>query len=131
MQPDIKKLLPHREPFLFAGDIVSCTPKSVIATYTFGDRKASVSRYVPAPLLLESMVQSAGAGVRLLGVASGVFALARIENAVFSGSAQYGQQIRFEIANIRLSEKIITQSGIGFIDNNEVLSAVWISVKIG
>lgn len=113
MGKTIKELLPHRAPFLFVDEILSVSNDEVIGVTTF-DNITNVLLHgstVPEIILIESMVQCGGAGVRLLGVTNGVFALAHIETAQFLKGVEYGMQVKYIIKNVRLSEKIIKQQG--------------------
>lgn len=81
-------------------------------------------------IIIESMAQCGGAGVKMLGIAQGLFGLANIENANFYKGVKFGDKVRYEIKNIRLSEKIIKQSGIAYVDEIPVADATWMCVRI-
>lgn len=81
--------------------------------------------YIPGTILIESMAQAGGAGVRLLGVTDGIFALVQIESAQFYAGARFGEQIRYVVKNARLSEKIIKQEGKAYIGDNLIFEASW------
>lgn len=76
------------------------------------------------------MAQCGGAGVRLLGVTNGIFALAYIETAEFLKGVLFGEQVKFVIRNLRLSEKIIKQSGKAYVGDDIVMEGSWMSIRI-
>lgn len=76
------------------------------------------------------MAQCGGAGVKLLGVTDGIFGLVSIEDAEFYAGAKFSEPVKFVIRNIRLSEKIIKQSGIAYAEDKPILRASWMCVKI-
>jgi 3-hydroxyacyl-[acyl-carrier-protein] dehydratase len=133
---EVEKLIPHRTPFLFVDQIVSFSNETIIGIKTFDDRdhwlKGSVpeSEYIPGTILIESMAQCGGAGVKLLGITNGFFGLVTIEDAEFYAPAKFREQIKFVVKNIRLSEKIIKQSATAYAGDKKILKASWMCVKI-
>lgn len=133
---EIEKLIPHRTPFLFVDQIMSFSNETIIGIKTFDERdlwlKGSVpeSEYIPGTILIESMAQCGGAGVKLLGITSGFFGLVSIEDTEFYAAAKFKDQIKFIVKNIRLSEKIIKQSGIAYVADKKIIKASWMCVKI-
>lgn len=136
MLKEIENLIPHRNPFLFVDKITSFSTETIIGIKTFDQRdvwlKGSVpkSDYIPGTILIESMAQCGGAGVKLLGITDGIFGLVSIENAEFFATAKFTDNIKFVIQNIRLSEKIIKQSGIAYVGDKEIIKATWMCVKL-
>ncbi|WP_447635824.1 3-hydroxyacyl-ACP dehydratase FabZ family protein [Flavobacterium microcysteis] len=136
MSKDIENLIPHRAPFLFVDEIVSVDKEQIVAIKTFDDTNFILKgsfpefNYVPGTILLESMAQCGGAGVRLLGVTNGIFALAYIETAEFLKGVLFGDQVKFVIQNLRLSEKIIKQSGKAYVGDDIVMEGSWMSIRI-
>lgn len=135
-QPNIKELLPHRDPFLFVDKIVSTSQNEIVATKLFSDKdewlKGSFpsSGFIPGMILVESMAQCGGAGIKLLGVADGIFALTSIDHVQFFSGGLYGKEIRYFIKNQRISSTIIKQSGTAFMDETKLIEASWMSVKV-
>lgn len=136
MSQEIENLIPHRTPFLFVDKIESFSNETIIGIKKFDERdiwlKGSVpmSEYIPGTILIESMAQCGGAGVKLLGITDGIFGLVSIENAEFHATAKFTDEIKFVIQNIRLSEKIIKQSGIAYIGDKKIIQATWMCVKL-
>ncbi|QSW88118.1 MULTISPECIES: 3-hydroxyacyl-ACP dehydratase FabZ family protein [Flavobacterium] len=136
MVQNIESLIPHRAPFLFVDEIASYTKETIIGFKTFDDNdywlKGSFPDldYIPGTILIESMAQCGGAGVKLLGVTDGIFGLVSIESAEFFAGAKFGDKIKFVVENLRLSEKIIKQQGTAYIEDTAILKASWMCVKI-
>ncbi|WP_417354081.1 3-hydroxyacyl-ACP dehydratase FabZ family protein [Flavobacterium sp.] len=133
---NIEQLIPHRYPFLFVDEIVSAKDNQIIGTVVFDSENLLLkwtfpgAGVVPNTILLESMAQCGGAGVRLLGVNKGIFALAHIEQSAFFAEVKYNHEVRHEITNIRMSEKIIKQTGKAYVGDALVMEATWMSIRI-
>lgn len=136
MSKTIEELIPHRKPFLFVDEIVSISREEIIGLQTFNDRDNPVLKgsfppdMIPGIIVLESMAQCGGAGVRMLGIAEGVFALAHIDTIKFYKTVGYNEQIRYIIKNIRLSAKMVKQEGRAYVNDELILEAAWLSIKI-
>ena len=132
----IEDLIPHRVPFLFVDEILSADEKEIVGMNVFDDSNVILKssylnyNYVPETILLESMAQCGGAGVRLLGISNGIFALVQIETARFYKGVKYGEQVKHIITNLRISEKIIKQSGKAYVGNELIFEASWMSLRI-
>ncbi|MFT3795523.1 3-hydroxyacyl-ACP dehydratase FabZ family protein [Flavobacterium sp.] len=136
MSQEIENLIPHRTPFLFVDEITSFSNETIIGHKTFDEKDNWLKgnfpefEYIPGTILIESMAQCGGAGVKLLGVTNGLFGLVSIDDAEFYAGARFTDQITYVIQNIRLSEKIIKQSGIVYVKDKKILKASWMCVKI-
>ncbi len=136
MEKNIEDLIPHRSPFLFVDELITVNEEEIVAEKTFDETNFILKgnfpeySYIPGTILIEAMAQCGGAGVRLLGVSNGIFALAYIETAQFFAGVKFDEKVTFVIKNIRMSEKIIKQSGKAFVNNNVVLEASWMSIRI-
>ncbi len=132
---DTVALLPHRDPFLFVDNILSATEEEIVGTITFDSSNKTLSTtfpnlgFVPGTILIEAMAQCGGAGVRLLNITDGLFALATIESAVFHKVVPHGISIRMVIRNLRLSERIIRQSGIAYVNEEPAIEATWTCIR--
>lgn len=132
----ITDLLPHRDPFLFVDKIVSSTEIEIIATKVFSKKDAWLkgsfpdSGFIPGMILVESMAQCGGAGIKLLGIADGIFALTSIDHVQFFSGGLYGKKIKYLIKNHRISSSIIKQSGIAMMGESKLMEASWMSVKV-
>jgi 3-hydroxyacyl-[acyl-carrier-protein] dehydratase len=136
MSQEIENLIPHRSPFIFLDNIESFSDESIIGYKRFDEKdnwlKGSFPGFdfIPGTILIESMAQCGGAGVKLLGATNGIFGLVSIEDAEFYTGAKFTDHIKFVIHNIRLSEKIIKQTGIAYVNEKKILKATWMCMKI-
>ncbi|WP_330442658.1 3-hydroxyacyl-ACP dehydratase FabZ family protein [Flavobacterium sp. C4GT6] len=133
---NIEQLIPHRYPFLFVDEIVSAKDNQIVGTVVFDSENLLLKwtfpgkGVVPNTILLESMAQCGGAGVRLLGVNKGIFALVHIEQSAFFDVVKYNDEVRHEVTNIRMSEKIIKQTGKAYVGDALIMEATWMSIRI-
>jgi 3-hydroxyacyl-[acyl-carrier-protein] dehydratase len=130
---DIESLLPHREPFLFVDEIVQADEKKIVAKHVFTEKefffKGHFPGYpvVPGVILVETMAQSGGAGLRKLGVLSGdsLFFFATADKVKFRRQVRPGDELRSEIENLRVSSKMIKQSGKAYVGDELAAEAEW------
>ena len=130
---EIEKLLPHREPFLFVDEIVEAGKDKIVARHIFTERefffKGHFPEYpvVPGVILIETMAQSGGAGLRKLGVLGddSLFFLATVDKVKFRRQVRPGEELRSEIVNLRVSPKMIKQSGKAYVGDELAAEAEW------
>jgi len=130
---EIENLLPHREPFLFVDEIVQADEKKIVAKHVFTEKefffKGHFPGYpvVPGVILVETMAQSGGAGVRKLGLLGddALFFLASVDKVKFRRQVKPGDEVRSEIENLRLSPRMIKQSGKAFVGDELAAEAEW------
>ncbi|MBZ4035539.1 beta-hydroxyacyl-ACP dehydratase [Flavobacterium sp. 17A] len=136
MNQKIEDLIPHRAPFLFVDEIISYTAETIIGLKTFTQEDAWLQgsfpdfNFVPGTILIEAMAQCGGAGVKLLGLAEGVFGLVSLDNIEFFAGVEFEKLVKFLVKNIRISEKIIKQSGEAFSDDKLIVKGEWLCVKL-
>ena len=131
---EIENLLPHREPFLFVDEIVEASNEKIIAKRLFTDKdfffKGHFPEYpvVPGVILIETMAQSGGAGLRKLGILGGdaLFFLASVDKVKFRRQVRPGDEVRSEIINLRVSPKMVKQSGKAFVGDELAAEAEWL-----
>jgi len=130
---DIESLLPHREPFLFVDEIVQADEKKIIAKHVFTEKefffKGHFPGYpvVPGVILVETMAQSGGAGLRKLGTLGdgSLFFLASVDKVKFRRQVKPGDEVRSEVENLRVSPKMIKQSGKAYVGDELAAEAEW------
>jgi 3-hydroxyacyl-[acyl-carrier-protein] dehydratase len=130
---EIEKLLPHREPFLFVDEIVQADDKKIIAKHVFTEKefffKGHFPGYpvVPGVILIETMAQSGGAGLRKLGIIGdgSLFFLASVDKVKFRRQVKPGDEVRSEVENLRVSPKMIKQSGKAYVGDELAAEAEW------
>ena len=133
---EIEKLLPHREPFLFVDEILQADDKKFIAKHVFTEKefffKGHFPEYpvVPGVVLVETMAQSGGAGLRKLGVLGddALFFLATIDKVKFRRQVRPGDEVRSEIENLRVSPRMIKQSGKAYVGEELAAEAEWMAL---
>jgi 3-hydroxyacyl-[acyl-carrier-protein] dehydratase len=134
MGNEIESLLPHREPFLFVDEIVSADKERITAKHVFTEKefffKGHFPQYpvVPGVILIETMAQSGGAGLRKLGVLGGdaLFFLGSVDKVKFRRQVRPGDEVRCEIENLRVSPKMIKQAGKAYVDGELAAEAEWL-----
>ena len=130
---EIEKLLPHREPFLFVDEIIEADEKKIIARHVFTEKEFFFAGHfpgypvVPGVILIETMAQSGGAGLRKLGVlgSDALFFLASVDKVKFRRQVRPGDEVRSEIENLRVSARMIKQSGKAYVGDELAAEAEW------
>jgi len=142
MSNEIEKLLPHREPFLFVDEIVEATNEKIVARHVFTENefffKGHFPQYpiVPGVILVETMAQSGGAGMKkLLAQKEGangdseegmLFFLASVDKVKFRRQVRPGELVRSEITNLRISSRMIKQAGKAYVGEELAAEAEWL-----
>ncbi|MDR2899978.1 MAG: 3-hydroxyacyl-ACP dehydratase FabZ [Treponema sp.] len=131
---EIEQLLPHRTPFLFVDELVEVSKEKITAKHVFTESefffKGHFPEYpvVPGVILVETMAQSGGAGLRKLGVLGGddLFFLASVDKVKFRRQVRPGDEVRSEIENLRVSSRMIKQSGKCYVGDELAAEAEWL-----
>ena len=133
---EIEKLLPHRDPFLFVDEIVEANEQKIIAKHTFTESeyffKGHFPEYpvVPGVILVETMAQSGGAGLRKCGLLSdnALFFFASVDKVKFRRQVRPGDIVRSEVENLRVSPRMIKQRGIAYVGDEVAAEAEWMCI---
>lgn len=129
----IEQLLPHRDPFLFVDTIDYIDEKKIVARHVFTKDefffKGHFPEYpvVPGVILIETMAQAGGAGLVRCGVLGGnsLFFLATVDKVKFRLQVRPDDEVRLEIENLRVSARMIKQSGKVFVGEKLATEAEW------
>jgi 3-hydroxyacyl-[acyl-carrier-protein] dehydratase len=133
---EIENLLPHREPFLFVDEIVEASKEKIIAKRKFTESefffKGHFPEYpvVPGVILVETMAQSGGAGLRKIGLlgADALFFFASVDKVKFRRQVRPGEEVRSEIVNLRVSPNMIKQQGKAYVGDELAAEAEWMCI---
>ncbi len=134
---NIKDLIPHRDPFLYVDRLEVVEERRIVGYRTFGEGeyffKGHFPSYpvVPGVILVETLAQCGGAGVRALykkqgKTPSGLFFLAAVEKIRFRKQVVPNDEVRLEIENLRISERGIRQRGVAYIGQEVAAEAEWL-----
>jgi len=130
---EIKGLLPHREPFLFVDSLEVWEGDEIVGYREFREDdfffKGHFPQYpvVPGVILVETMAQCGGAGLRKAGKLGGddLFFLTTVEKAKFRRQVKPGDRAKIVITNVRVGGRMIKQSGQILVEDEVAAEASW------
>ncbi|MFP4114019.1 MAG: 3-hydroxyacyl-ACP dehydratase FabZ [Spirochaetota bacterium] len=129
---DMKELLPHREPFLYVDRLETVSNEKIVGYRTFGESEFFFAGHfpdypvVPGVILVETMAQCGGAGIAESGLlANKLFLLATVEKAKFRRQVRPNDEVRLEIENVKISNRMIKQKGKAFVGDEVAAEAEW------
>lgn len=132
---EIEGFLPHRDPFLFVDEVRVIDAHHIEATRAWkGDEFFFVGHFphypvVPGVILVETLAQAGGVGVKLQGItAAGTFFLASVGNVKFRRQVRPGDVFEMKIHNLRASARLIKQKGLGYVDGELAIEADWLCI---
>jgi 3-hydroxyacyl-[acyl-carrier-protein] dehydratase len=134
---DIEILLPQRYPFLFVDELISADRNEIIGTkiydtsFLFFLEHLPNQKIIPNTILIESIVQCGGAGINQIDLFEKfLWGLASIESAHFFGIVEANTLVKMIVQNLKVSNKIIKQSGTAFCKEKKILEATWMCLRL-
>ena len=118
------ELLPHRDPFLFVDELISCDETGCLGRYTFTDPATAIPGktvntffeghfpffpVVPGVVLIEAMAQVAGCAVVVRNIVPGdnaAFLLAGVDKVRFRRPVRPGDTLYTVVQNLRVMSKL-------------------------
>ncbi len=131
---DIEAILPHRAPFLFVDEAENLADGTIKARHLFRPEEPFFAGHfpgypvVPGVLLIETLAQAGGVGVKLQTGIGGLFFLASINNVKYRRQVRPGDLFEMEIQTLRGSAKLIKQSGKGYVGGELAVEAEWLCI---
>lgn len=137
MNPDdIKDLLPQREPFLFVKEILAADREKTVGLMTYDAAFpyyltwSPQRKIVPEAILIESLVQCGGAGIVRLGLTEkALWGLASLEKVQIFGVVKPNSTVKLVVQNVKISNRLLKQSGVCFYEDSPVLQASWLCLR--
>lgn len=128
---DIKKMLPHRYPFLLVDRVLECEPKkrivalkNVTANEEFFNGHFPAKPVMPGVLIIESMAQAAGLIMLSEGEYQGKIPyFTGIDNARFRKQIVPGDQVILEVEVLRLKGMVGRVKAVAKVDNQVATEA--------
>lgn len=131
----IETMIPHRSPFLFVDRLLSADAHKTVGERTFPATEWFFQGHfpghpvVPGVLLIETLAQCGGAGLVQAGLMKNeIFLLVTVNSAKFRRLVRPGELLRLEVENLKVSYRLVKQSGRVWVGEDLAVEAEWICV---
>jgi len=129
---EIEARLPHRDPFRFVdstwidGETIRGKRLWTGSEFFFPGHLPG-HPVVPGVILLETMAQCGGIGVKLMGIVpAGTFFFAAMDGIKFRRPVYPGDEFVMEIENLRAGSRAVKQKGRGLVNGDLAVEASWL-----
>lgn len=129
---DPKTLLPHREPFLFVDRIEKADRDGIVGYRRFPPEEPFFAGHfpgypvVPGVLLVETMAQVGGAGMKIIDPdRPPIYYFATLDKVKFRRQVRPGEEVRIEVTLLRSGKTAIKQAGRAFVGDELAAEAEW------
>lgn len=132
---DIKSLLPQREPFLFIDALLSVSLSQIVGVKKYARdflfcQELDGRLMVPGTILVEGLIQCGGAGLAWMGLTGGaLWGLAVLERVRWRSVVEPPAVVTMKVSTLKITNKMLRQTGTGFCGNQPCFSATWCCVK--
>jgi 3-hydroxyacyl-[acyl-carrier-protein] dehydratase len=133
---DPKTLLPHREPFLFVDRIEKADKDGIVGYRRFPADEAFFAGHfpgypvVPGVILIETMAQVGGAGLRIIDPdRPEIYYFATLDKVRFRRQVRPGEEVRVEVTLLRNGKTAVKQAGRAYVGSELAAEAEWMCLS--
>jgi 3-hydroxyacyl-[acyl-carrier-protein] dehydratase len=129
---DPKTLIPHRDPFLFVDRIEKADKDGIVGYRRFPAGEAFFAGHfpgypvVPGVILVETMAQVGGAGLRIIDPdRPEIYYFATLDKVRFRRQVRPGEEVRVEVTLLRNGKTAVKQAGRAYVGDELAAEAEW------